>query len=29
MLIQRDGKQENEGADEKMERDTDRWGESE
>lgn len=28
-LIQRDGKQENEGADEKMERDTDRWGESE
>lgn len=29
MLIQRDGKQENEGADEKMERDTDRWDESE
>lgn len=29
MLIQRDGKQENDGGDEKMERDTDRWGESE
>lgn len=28
MLIQREGEQENEGAGEKMERDTDGWGES-